>query len=448
MSVRGDRIDRRRQTFYLHDRFWNPANTLLGRELMRSHPPILVICVLLSLSGCQCADDNPGWELYEDFGFEDDLASPVEDMPPDATPDVVVLPENDAGWTPEEIEPDVPIEHALNERTSLAVDRNGTIYLGYHRCEDPSCSRVFLTVGRKPRGGDWTFERVKRQRGTFGIEVTNPEEVVAAFLDPTDNTFKVSRRLGADDWEFRTLGVRRTGPSDGLDLTPDSDRMFVTFANERGDPVALYVLSQGEWSAQPTLDIGDASAAYERGLKADGQGNLYLVHRNGSFGAPWGLARYSLRDGEWKERTYYERRPRPRPSSFVVTRTGELCIAGDVNNRNLTVTCGDMVNLSRDRWDLDEEVALGAGGYSSMLEGTDGSLYVAYPSQGNTELRLARKTPDDQWSFETVFEKNAYGVSTIIDSEDLLVISYYTCGDSRCSLEVISRPQVTATSTR
>jgi hypothetical protein len=414
---------------------------------MRPTLPILAISAFLTVSGCTCADDNPGWELYEDFGFEDDLGAPIQDMAPDTTPDVTVLPENDAGWTPEQIEPDIPIEHALNERTSLAVDQNGTVFLGYHRCATRDCSRVFLTVARKPRGGNWTFERVKRQRGTFGIEVANPEEVVAAFLDPTDNTFKVSRRLGANDWEFRTLGVRRTGPSDGLDLTPDSDRMFVTFANERGDPVSLFVMSQGEWSAQPKLDIGaDASAAYERGLKSDGQGNLYLVHRSGPFGSPWGLARYSLRDGEWKERTYYERRPRPRPSSFVVTEGGELCIAGDVNNSTLTVTCGDMTNLERDRWDLEEEVALGAGGYSSMLEGSDGSLYVAYPSEGNTELRLARKTPGDQWSFETVFEKNAFGVSTVIDSEDLLVISYYTCEQSRCALEVISRPQVTATS--
>ena len=170
-------------------------------------------------------------------------------------------------------------------------------------------------------------------------------------------------------------------------------------------------------------------------------GNLYLVHRNGAFGSPWGLARYSLRDGEWKERVYFERTPRPRPSSFVVTRNGQLCIAGDTDNRSLVVTCGDMLDLERHRWDLDEDVALGAGGYSSMLEGSDGSLYVAYPTNNNTALRLAKKAPDDTWSFQTVFEKNAYGVSTIIDSRDLLVISYYTCGTQNCSLEVISRPQ-------
>lgn len=201
------------------------------------------------------------------------------------------------------------------------------------------------------------------------------------------------------------------------------------------------MLAQGEWRGLENLDIGDASAAYERGLGSDDQGNMYLVHRNGPFGSPWGLARYNLRDGEWKERTYFERTPRPRPSSFVVKRDGKLCIAGDTNNLHLVVTCGDMTDLERDRWDLDEEVALGSGGYSSMLEGSDGSLYVAYPTDGNTELRLAKKDPSDTWSFDTVFEKNAYGVSTIIDSRDLLVISYYTCGAQNCSLEVISRPQ-------
>lgn len=397
------------------------------------------ILTLLATSSCQCADENPGWELYEDIGLAEDLPAPVEDLP-DAPPDLPPL--TDTGWQPEEIVDNIPLSHALNERTSLAVDSAGTVYLGFHRCQTRDCDQVDLTMARRARGGQWTYETVKRQRGTFGIEVANPEQVVAAFLDHTDNTFKVAKRSGANLWEFNALGVRRTGPSDGLDITPDADRMFVTFANERGDPVSLFVHSQDEWRALQTLDIGEASAAYERGLASDNQGNLYLVHRGGPEPSPWGVARYSLRDGEWRERTYYQDMPRPRPSSLVVTRERKLCIAGDVANLWLTVTCGDMTNLERERWQLEEEVALGAGGYSSMLEGTDGSLYVAYPSQSNTALRLARKRPDsNRWNAETVFEKNAYGVSTIIDHDDLLMISYYTCGLQNCSLEVISRVQ-------
>ena len=398
-------------------------------------PHCLLLAGLIAASGCQCADSDPGWALYEDFGFGVDVGP---DLP--LAPDMGMLP--DPPREPEEIAVDVPLSHALNERTALAVDEQGTVYLGYHACRTRACEQVDLTLGRRARGGDWTFETVKEQRGTFGIDVAVPEEVVAAFLDPTDNTFKVARRLGVDAWEFRALGVRRTGPSDGLDITADAERMFVTFANERGDPVSLFAMEDGVWRAAPTLDIGHASAAYERGLGSDDAGNLYLVHQQGDDPSPWGVARYSMRDGEWKERTYYQELPRPRPSSLVVTSDGQLCIAGDINFGRVTITCGDMTHLERKRWEFDEHVALGAGGYSSMLEGSDGALYVAYPSDSNTQLRLARKPADsDAWTIETVFEKNAYGVSTIIDSQNLLVISYYTCGSLNCSLEVISRRQ-------
>lgn len=398
--------------------------------------------MLFASSSCQCSDNDPGWELYEDVELREDVGPPPADVGFDL-PEPVDMFDPPDEWVPEEIVENVPLTHALNERTSLAVDENGTIFLGYHACASQQCDEVYLTIARKARGRGWTYERVKRQEGTFGIDVARPEEVVAAFLDPTDNSFKVARRISPNQYEFRSFAVRRTGRGDGLDIAHDADRMFATFANERGDPVSLFVLSQNQWRGLETLDIGaDASAAYERGLAADGQGNLYLIHRGGPFGSPWGLARYSLTEGAWLERTYYDGIVRPRPSSFLIREeTGELCIAGDTATE-LVVTCGDMDDLARNRWSLGETVALGSGGYSSMLEGSDGSLYVAYPVGGNTELRLARKAPnDDIWTFETVFEKNAYGVSTVIDKDDLLVISYYTCGAQNCSLEVISRPQ-------
>lgn len=410
---------------------------------MKTRNALTIGLLLTSIAtSCRCGDEHPGWQLYEDVSLREDVAN-VEDLTVVEDFGVDLPAETDAGWQPEEVVEDVPIDHALNERTSLAVDDDGTLFLGYHRCVDENCGEVDLVVARRARGASrFTHETVKRQRGTFGIAVANPEEVVAAFLDPTDNTFKVSRRLGPNEWEFRALGVRRTGVSDGLDLAPDADRMFVTFANERGDPVSLFVLAQEQWRALASLDIGEASAAYERGLASDNQGNLYLTHRRGPDPSPWGVARYSLAAGEWTDRIYYEQTPRPRPSSMLVTDSRRICIAGDVDFRWLTITCGDMTNLERDRWQLDEEVALGAGGYSSMLEGTDGSLYVAYPSQDNTLLRLAEKPADsDVWSAQTVIERNAFGVSTIIDDADLLVISYYTCEGGRCSLQIVSQRQ-------
>lgn len=393
----------------------------------------IAVAAIVAASSCQCDDEHDGWDFYEDAGTEVDAAT---------FEDVALLPETDAGWQPEEVVPEVPIDHALNERTALTVDANGTVFLGFHRCREASCRDTELVVARRARESRrWTYETIKRQQGTFGIAVAIPEEVVAAFLDPLDNTFKVARRTGADEWELRTLGVRRTGPADGLDLAPDGERLFVTFANTRGDPVSLFALADGEWRQLESLDIGDASAAYERGLASDGQGNLFLVHRRGSDPAPWGIARYSAAEGRWRERTYYDVIPRPRPSSLVVSDTRRVCIAGDVSF-GLMVTCGDITNIERDRWRVGDQVALGAGGYSSMLEGTDGALYVAYPAAGNTELRLAKKEPDaDEWTVETVANKNAYGVSTVIDDDDLLLISYYTCRGITCSLEVLSRRQ-------
>lgn len=397
------------------------------------------VALFFCFSSCTCADEHGPWDLVEPYGDAGvDVSESVDStFTLDLADDVPPPPDE---WVPDEVVTDVPMSHALNERTSLTVDANGTLFLGYHACHNARCSNPSLVIARRQRGGEWTHETVKSQRGTFGIAVSQPEHPIAAFLDPTDNTFKVARRDAPNRYDIRTLGVRRTGVSDGLDLTPDAGRMFVTFANERGDPVSLFVHAQGSWRALENLDIADASAAYERGLGADDEGNMYLVHRNGSFGSPWGLARYSLAEGHWGERAYFQSSAL-RPSSLVVKRDGELCLASDIFNSELVVTCGDMDNLERSRWDLGEDVALGSGGYSSMLEGSDGSLFVAYPTNFNTELRLARKNPSDVWDVQTVFNKNAYGVSTVIDQRDLLVISYYTCGSATCSLEVISRPQ-------
>ncbi len=399
----------------------------------------ILIVFLVLLTGCSnCEDRAVGWDLQEelpedrlnnvpingdpiliDAGFEVDLGGPAVDM----------------GWVPEEVVPDVSFQRALNDRTSLAVDDDGTIWLAYHSCPTQQCLDVQLSMAYKRRGGVWQFEDIKRQDGTFGVNVAVPNEPIVAFLDPTDNTFKAARRVADGEYEFHRFPVTRTGVSDGFDLTPDGERMFFTYANTQGDPVRLFVFSRGEYLSLPNLDIGNAQAALERGLGADGQGNLYLVHRRGR-NQDWGVAVFSLEQSAWLGTQYYGGFDPEHPSSLVVWPSGMACIAADDNSR-LAVTCGDLMDL-----DSDIRVAQGErlAGYSSMVGGQDGTLYVAY-NDSNDDLRLAKFRADGSIEVETVFVGETYGVSTAIDADDLLVISYYTCTNGSCRLEVISRPQ-------
>jgi hypothetical protein len=402
----------------------------------------IAVLGLISSQGCTCLDDPEPWTFEErlddpdaagDAAIDADVGEDASDM--EVEPPI-------PGPSDETVVEGVPREFAGRERTSLAVDDRGTVWLGYHRCIDDFCDRTMLTLANRRRGESWRYEDIQEQRGTFGVDVAVNGRPVAAYLSPLDNTFKVARRTaGVEKFEVRTLGVRRTGPSDGLDLARDGDRIFVTFANQQ-DPVSTFVLEDGAWSVVDSLDVRDASAAYERGLRADGDGNLFLVHQGGT-GQPFGIAQFSLERDEWIDRTYYADSTL-RPSSLVVTRDKRLCMAGHVADFSgnpygfIGFSCGDMSDLAQEFQTFRGEPTTD---YSSMLEGNDGTLYVAFNDASRAALRLGRRFTDGTWQFEDIYDGTTFGVSTVIDKDDLLIISFYDCDGPRCDLKVITRPQ-------
>src|SRR5690606_32120858 len=150
----------------------------------------------------------------------------------------------------------------------------------------------------------------------------------------------------------------------------------------------------------------------ERGLRADNQFNLYLVHRRSQFGT-YGIARYSLAENAWTERSYLP--DDHQVSSLLIRRNGELCMSSTNAANQLIVTCGDMQNLTRERKVFTGERVTY---FSSMVEGSDGTLFVAYHNQDNNHLRVARRTHNGQWTTETAFSANAYGVSTAVNHRE------------------------------
>lgn len=421
------------------------------------------IC-LLPLAACNCEDevDAKPWEFREprpdivDIAPDLDMApdldiAPDLDMPEDITPDLDMEPDLEDMLPdlppPEEWEPEVVVEvpraQALNDRTSLGVGQDNTVWLGYHSCGDVSCSNPKLTVAyRKAEATDtpWRLEEIAPQQGTFGLDVFGNQPFVA-YLDDLNNEFRVGMRLGPNQWMKEALPVQYTGLYDGLDLTHDDVNMYITFANSNGDPVSLFGMDMtravSQWIKLRSLDVGKASAALERGLKADGKGNLYLVHRDGEFG-PYGVARYRLRDNIWDRRTYF---PNTNliVSSMEARANGDVCLSSaNVSNRDkVTLTCGRISKLERDQYTLEDETTQE---YNSLIEGRDGSLIIAY-SYGNRErLKIARRYPGGAWDVRTVFTGPTYGVSTAIDKNNKLLISYYTCRFDRCTLEFLRQP--------
>ena len=120
---------------------------------------------------------------------EPDVAPDAElDVPPDMEPDAPDLPE-----TPQVVL-EVTAEQALNERSSLSVGEDGTIWLGFHRCDDAFCSEEFtyLSVASSPRGsGGWTIEDVAVQNTTFGLDVYENTPYLA-YLDVRNGEFRTA----------------------------------------------------------------------------------------------------------------------------------------------------------------------------------------------------------------------------------------------------------------
>lgn len=422
------------------------------------------LCVLffitLSLTHCTCVDeDDSMWTFFEPWDEADVLEGDDAGPGPVLDPDVVVPPIDDdiytlpdiveevieeeivdpreweeGEWTTETVASDFPFSQVLNERTSLVVDPQGTMWLGYHACNDRSCSNPRLVIARKAIDGAWTHESVQNHRGLFALTVIRSEEPIVAYVDDQDQSFKVAMRRGRNDWQIQRLDVERAGAFDGFDITRDRGRYYVSFASGESSSVDFFVYdvaaSQPRWRRLPSLDEA-YSAALERGLGAGNDFNLYLVHRQSRFGS-YGVGRYSLGEQRWQGQTYFNHTDLV--SSFVVRRNNDLCMSHTRTDR-LVVSCGDMNNLSRETRVFAEPIS----GYSSLIEGRDGSLFVAFHGRDNTSMRVARRDARQQWEVETAFQGSSYGISTAINHHDQLAMSFYTCANSLCSLRVLQK---------
>lgn len=439
----------------------------MSRHLLGLSPRLLVFIAIFPFAACECEDELEGpWSLSEDRPDADvadlgpdadldlapdadldlapdlapDLPPDMPDLPPDLPPDMVIEPEPlpVGPWEPEVIEV-VFQEQALTDRSSAGVGQDGMVWVGYHSCDDASCDDPWLTVASDVAPRTWRKEKVARQWGTFGLDVWRSEPVVA-YLDHVNSRFAVARRTNntRTPWAPERLPVDYTGEFDGLDLAHDPTRMFVTFANRDGDPVALFARDMTQpasaWARLRSLDVGRASAALERGLNADDIGNLFLVHRDGEFG-PYGVARFKARDNIWDRQRYLPSADLT-VSSMVARPNGDICMISTDSAQRLVLTCGTMSKLDRDVYQVGDTTS----SYSSLIEGLDGSLMIAYNSGNNGALRVWRLYPDGHTERRDVFAGPSYGVSTTLDRSNRLVISYYTCRDQRCTLELIRQP--------
>lgn len=417
---------------------------------------LLTIGAVLCFSGCDCHHEiDSGWDLESGLDFPEDLgidavdAEPdvidVWDAPPDTVDAIDVEDEPDAPpidpWQPEEVE-SVSRNHALTDRTSLAVDPDGTLWLGYHECNDLGCSEPTLKVVNKPLSGEWSGERIRAHEGIFGVSVVEPGKPIVVFPDILDDTYKAAMRQPDGDWRLHTFPVERSFQPryDGFDVTNDGESYFVSFAPQDATRVEFYAYDttarSPSWRRKAPLEVGNPQAAMERGLRADNGESVYLVNRSGASGV-YGVYRYDEEVDAWPQSVELEELTSTFVHSLYITGDYRLCMSGNYQD-SLLVTCGSMFDLSSETKHFSSE-RLAYGHPSSIIEGDDGTLYVAFNPDGNDELRVARRDADTgRWSVETVFDGPSYGVSTAIAQSGDLVISFYTCDDNeRCSLNVL-----------
>lgn len=420
---------------------------------------LLAIAAVLPFSGCNCNDpEDPGWELVDEWEVGEDATvfePDVEDLwdaPPDAR-DVVdiedtqdVADEPDAEpvdpWQPEEVEPSVSMNHALTDRTSLAVDPDGTLWLGYHVCQRIGCENSQLKVVHKPVGGEWTGQTIRRHEGIFGVSVIEPGEPIVVFPDTVDTTYMAAMRQPDGQWRFHTFPVSRSSYPryDGFDVTNDGTSYFVSFAPQDAQQVEFYAYdttaSRPQWRRKSPLRVRNPQAAMERGLRADDGDSAYLVNQSGDSGV-YGVYRYDEGVDAWPQSVELDSFTDTFVHSLYITSDFRLCMSGNYQD-SLLVTCGSMFDLTLDHKYFSRE-RLAPRHPSSIIEGDDGTLYVAYNPEGNDELRVARRDPNSGvWRVETVFDGPSYGVSTAIAKSGDLVVSFYTCDDNdRCSLKVL-----------
>lgn len=422
----------------------------------------ILLAGLLS-PGCNCGDEyDAGWDLREDYRFAEDADASLDVGPPDVRPDVAdaadardtaVADTADAtdapdaadtrqpdAWQPEEIEPSVPLRHARTDRTSVVVDSAGTIWVGYHACDDRDCDETDLVVSNRRLEADWRTERIEEHSGIFGIEVIDAGRPIAVYTDTDDGEFRAAMRQGPDRWDIVGFPVSHDSAADGFDVTQDGRRYFVTFAADGAPSVELFVrdtqAASPRWVRRRALEVFNPQAAMARGFRADDSGDGYLVHRNGRSG-PYGVARYDRDLDAWPQTGYFGTTfAGAFVHSFVITDDRRLCMSSDWQGR-LLVTCGSIFDLSDEARHFDDQ-ALASRHPSSLALGHDGTLYAAFNPVGNDELRVARRSPAGHWTVETVFDGPSYGVSSTVDLNGDLLVSFYTCDDDDlCSLKLL-----------
>lgn len=416
------------------------------------HLIYLAALMISPLPGCSCEDAyDSEWNLEDQWPIED--AGGVDGYDDDAALlDIGDEPDADEPiepWEPEEVEPEIPYDHALTDRTSLAVDPDGTLWLGYHSCNDRACSEPMLRVTHKAVGSDWVGEDIRVHEGIFGVSVINPDEPIIAYPDSFDPTYRVAMRSSDGVWKTHDFPVPRSADLayDGFDDAENGESYFISFAPNGAPHVSLFEYNttdaNPQWEERRPLEIENSQAAMERGLRADGDGSVYLVNQSGISGI-YGVYRYDKELDRWPQSAELQSYTDLFVHSLVNTRNFGLCMSGaygDFNNpgaQNLMVTCGSMVDLTMDVKIFGDEL-LSAEHPSSIIEGNDGTLYVAYNPPGNRELRVASRPPNSQtWMIETVYDGPSYGISTAIDLSGDLVISFYTCDEANlCSLKVL-----------
>ena len=260
---------------------------------------------------------------------------------------------------------------------------------------------------------------------------------------PTSLGSLTATRVEPRTWAKRDLAVSRSGQGDGFDMAQDGERFYVTFAGNNSPEVELFTREKGatpgSWIRRDGLQAPNPQAAMGRGLRADTAGSAYLVHRNENVGT-YGIARYDLGIDRWPQRGYMETFTDVFVHSLFVTADFRLCMSGDYRG-DLLVTCGTIFDLEQRARRFGTE-RLAPRHPSSLIEGDDGTLYIAYNPVGNDELRVARLAPgadfQSGWEIITVFDGPSFGVSTALDLNGKLAISFYTCDLSDlCSLKLV-----------
>jgi len=431
---------------------------LIRRRSVRWLLPAFV--VLLPVAGCQCSDEVPAgpWNLQGSDALGADVEPTPEDTDVDRPEDTADIPIDT--WQPEDVVSDVECENALDDRTSLIVDRAGTTWVGFHKYRSGNCEgRPTLVVARKPVGGTWVEEDIQPHAGIFGINSLEPGEPVMVYPDARNprrteqtgsGTFRAAHRRGSRDWRVRELdiGDQIVEPGDGFDVTEDGESYWATFAKDNGQMVRLYQYdttgANPEWEGRNPLGIADPRPAVARGLRAGPDEGVYLVFREDSNAdppPPFGVAKYDKSIDRWTGRALLEDVDRrTRSHSLVLKDEGrdDICLA----NRNLLaeyllVTCGTMSDLDRDQQHFRTE-RIPEWRPASITEGRDGTLYVAFHPPSEDELRLAKREPGESWTTQTIYERAASGVSTAIDQSGDLVLAFYTRTDSgRYALKVL-----------